>query len=214
MPKHAKSTRKGFAESGEPAFDPSSPLGSLTGPERKLALRFARYFARVIDAAPPSARRVALREANDARAIDLLLRQANPDLDADPLLAARSRGFEMKERLLEKAGGSLTVLQVAELLGMSRQAVNKAIKAARLIAYEDKAGHYRLPACQFEDDRILRGLPDVLRALPVEGFWSRLSFLLAEDPMLGGVEPVVALKAGLKENVLLAARHFGEQTGS
>lgn len=213
MPRHARG-RKGLAESGEAAFEPSSPLGRLTGPEKKLALRFARYFARVIDAAPPSTRRVALREASDARAIDLLLRQANPDIDADPLLAARSRGFDMKERLLERAGGSLTVRQVADLLGTSRQAVNKAIKAGRLIAYEDKAGHYRLPACQFEDDRIVPGLPDVLNALPVEGFWSRLSFLLAEDAMLGGLGPVAALKAGMKEEVLSAARHFGQQNGS
>lgn len=212
MPKHVAG--KGLADSGESSFEPSSPLASLTAPERKLALRFARYFAKVIDAAPPSARRVALREVNDARAIDLLLRQANPDVDADPLLAARSRGFEMKERLLEKAGGSLTVMQAAERLGTSRQAVNKAIKAGRLIAYEDKAGHYRLPACQFEDDRILPGLPDVLKALSVEGFWSRLSFLLAEDAMLRSLDPLAALKAGMKEDVLSAARHFGEQTGA
>lgn len=191
-----------------------TPSGARTGAEKQLALKVSRYFIRLIEAVPDSTKRVALRERSDARAVDLLLRQATPEIEAGPLMPARSRGFEMKEGLLGKAGGALAVIAAAALLKSSRQAVNKAIKSGRLIAYEDKAGHYRLPACQFEDDRILPGLPDVLRALPVEGFWSRLSFLLAEDAALEGMDPISALKAGKTEAVVSAARHFGEQSGA
>ncbi len=197
----------------KPARGPRLRDAARQGAERRLQAKVGRYFSRVIAAAPDSTKRVALRENSDARAIDLLLRQAVPDLAGDPLAAARLRGFEQKERLLERAGGALTVMQAAELLGTSRQAVNKAIKAGRLLAYADKQGHYRLPTCQFAGREILPGLAETLRALPMTGFWSRLSFLTASDPLLGGKDPVASLRAGRIADVLTAARHFGGEAG-
>ena len=54
----------------------------------------------------------------------------------DPLAAARIRGLQMKRELLERAGGTLQPREVAELLGMSRQAVGKRRRAGKLIAVQ------------------------------------------------------------------------------
>ena len=45
--------------------------------------------------------------------------------DGDPLIRAKLRGIEHRKRILEKLGGTLSAEQVAELIGISRQAVDK-----------------------------------------------------------------------------------------
>lgn len=104
----------------------------------------------------------------------------------------------------------LSVREVSRRFGLSPKCIEKALHEGRLIANEE-AGVRRLPACQFMDRGILNGLPDVLCALPVAGFWTRLSFLLAELPEAGYRTPIEALHAGEAAEVVRAARQYGEQ---
>lgn len=134
---------------------------------------------------------------------------AKRDTTAGSLFAARCRSVHLKERLTEAAGGMLTMQEVSRRFGLSPQCIEKALHEKRLIA-DEKAGVRRLSACQFVDRGILNGLPDALSALPVVGFWSRLSFLVAGLPEAGYRTPIEALRASKAAEVVYAARRYGE----
>ena len=128
----------------------------------------------------------------------------------DPEAALLAEGARLKSDLLERAGGALGVGQVASLLRVSRQAVDKRRKAGKLIAVP--AGEdYAYPACQFTDEGVVAGLDKALGVMPVQDPWMRLEWLLTEDDVLEGSSPLVALKLGsVREVVELAAGHGGE----
>ncbi len=81
------------------------------------------------------------------------------------MLAARLRGFERKREMLEIAGGALTVDQVSDLLGMSRQAFNKRRAANQLLGLTQAKRGYTYPAFQFEDGKTVSDLSEVLAEL-------------------------------------------------
>lgn len=205
------SAKRKRGEARSPAGGTGGKRKARVGHEHPLATRFRVLLGRVIDAAPEDVKRVALKERDDGRALTLVLSHANPEVPADPLTVPRLRGFGQKDRLLEKAGGALTVAQAANRLGVSRQAVHKAIRSGRLIAYDVKGGARMLPACQFSGDGILKGLPEVLAALTVTGFWTRMSFLMGKVPELGFRSRIETLGDGVIAPVVEAARRYGEQ---
>src|SRR5580692_1402853 len=53
---------------------------------------------------------------------------------AEPLAPAFIRGIEAKRRLIEENGGTLTAEQVGQLIGISRQAVEKRRTQGKLVA--------------------------------------------------------------------------------
>jgi hypothetical protein len=128
----------------------------------------------------------------------------------DPEAALLAEGAKLKSDLLERAGGTLGVGQVAGLLRVSRQAVDKRRKAGKLIAVP--AGQdYVYPACQFTDEGIVPGLDKSLEAMPIRDPWMRLEWLLTEDDALEGMSPLAALKSGaIRQVVELAAGHGGD----
>jgi hypothetical protein len=128
----------------------------------------------------------------------------------DPEAALLAEGARLKSDLLERAGGALGVGQVASLLRVSRQAVDKRRKAGKLIAVP--AGEdYAYPACQFTDEGVVAGLDKALGVMPIQDPWMRLEWLLTEDDVLEGSNPLAALKLGsVREVVELAAGHGGE----
>jgi hypothetical protein len=64
-----------------------------------------------------------------------LLSELLEDLkQAEPLAPAFIRGIEAKRRFIEENGGALTSDQVAQIIGISRQAVEKRRNAGKLIA--------------------------------------------------------------------------------
>jgi hypothetical protein len=129
----------------------------------------------------------------------------------DPLAAARVRGLQMKGELLERAGGTLQPREVAELLGISRQAVGKRRRVGKLIAV--RMGHrgYEYPACQFEDTGVIRDLDEVLGAFAddVEA-WMQVAFLVNPNESLGGESPLDLLRQGKVDSVVRVARVHGE----
>jgi hypothetical protein len=127
----------------------------------------------------------------------------------DRLAAARKRAVEIKRQLLEAEGGAMPVTEVARHLGISKQAVDKRRRVRKLLALETPRG-FLYPAWQFADDGVLPGLEEVLAAL--EGTpWEQASWFLTGDSHLSDRKPLDVLRRGDAQQVLRAARAYGEQ---
>jgi hypothetical protein len=135
--------------------------------------------------------------------------------EKDPLAEARLKGLEEQRRLLREAGGAVGAIEAAEILGISRQAVDARRKKGRLLAVAAGRRGWRYPMAQFDgasEDGVVRGLERVLAAIDDEGGWMRLAFLLSPEERLGGERPLDALRRGEVEAVGRAARLYGEHS--
>src|SRR3984885_12332628 len=94
----------------------------------------------------------------------------------DSFIAAKFRGLKRKQQMLEAAGGALTSEKVAEVLKISRQAVDKRRAANQLLALTQGRRGYSYPSFQFEDGKTLSGLDQVLAKLNALDPWMQLSF--------------------------------------
>jgi hypothetical protein len=129
----------------------------------------------------------------------------------DPLARARQRGIKAMRKLLDAEGGSLGAGEVADLCGITPQAVNKRREAGTLLALRLGRREYSYPGWQFDQKgRPLSGLTDVLRSVHTDDPWMALSFFLTPDTRLGGKTPLAALREGKLEAVKAAASQFGE----
>jgi hypothetical protein len=129
----------------------------------------------------------------------------------DPLIAAKLRGLKLRQQMLESSGGTLASEQVAEVLGISRQAVDKRRSAYQLLALTQGRRGYRYPNFQFDEGKTLRGLKEVLGELKALDPWMRLNFFTSAHERLDGKTPIKALHDGLVEEVKSAASGYGEQ---
>ena len=128
----------------------------------------------------------------------------------DPLLAAKIRGLKRKRQMLEIAGGALSSGQVAEVLNISRQAVDKRRSANQLLALTQGRRGYSYPSFQFEDGKTIRGLEQVLGQLTVLDPWMQMAFFTSPNERLEGITPIEGLQKGLIEEVANAASGYGE----
>jgi len=127
--------------------------------------------------------------------------------DSDPLAAARLRGIEAKHKLLESGGGTVSSTRAAEILKLTRQAVDKRRKEGKLLGLELGKRGYQYPSWQFG----LKGLEDVLSALGVQDFWEKVSFFLNPNDLLEDQTPLEVLTKGEKvDDVIRAAQVYGE----
>jgi len=131
--------------------------------------------------------------------------------DADPLIRAKLRGIEHRKRILEKLGGTLSAEQVSELIGISRQAVDRRRSQNQLIGLTQGKRGYAYPAFQFEDGKTLDGLKEVLDALSGHDPWMQSIFFANGNDRLNGRTPLDALRQGKTEAVVRAAEAYGEQ---
>jgi hypothetical protein len=129
----------------------------------------------------------------------------------DPFIAAKLRGLKRKQQMLETAGGALTSEQAAEVLGISRQAVDKRRAAAQLLALTQGRRGYSYPSFQFEDGKPITGLEEVLAELKELDPWMQMVFFTSPNERLGDRTPLERLKKGLVSEVKAAATGFGEQ---
>src|SRR5260370_3158942 len=104
----------------------------------------------------------------------------------DPIVASKLRGFELRQEMLKKAEGVLSSGKVAELLKLSRQAVDKRRAANQLLALTQGRRGYSYPSFQFEDGKTLDGLEEVLRRLSALDPSMELRFLTSPQKQLGG----------------------------
>jgi hypothetical protein len=129
---------------------------------------------------------------------------------AEPLAPAFIRGIEAKRQLIDGHGGSMTAEQVAQSLGITRQAVEKRRRAGKLIALTTGRYGYRYPVWQFTESGSVPGLEAVLSVLSPHDEWMQAAFFVGRNPYLENRTPIETLKAGETEDVLTAAEIFGE----
>ena len=72
---------------------------------------------------------------------------------------AIQRGALARKEMEEDEGGSRSSEQIAELLNITRQAVDQRRRARKLIAWQDAVGHWRFPVWQFDETG--RPFPDL-----------------------------------------------------
>lgn len=122
-----------------------------------------------------------------------------------PRARALLRGIEIAEQDLKAAGGTFGLDDVMRLLRISRQAIDKKVKADALLAVPGPGNERRYPVCQFRSDGIVPGLREVLQALPSRNPWARLNFLVNPDPRMAGARPCERLQRGDVAAVIEAA---------
>jgi hypothetical protein len=191
------------------ASNDASAARLQTPAERALMARISRYFARAIQALPNEDQAAALAASSDILAvIETLARQS---AQASPEAAVRLRGAVGRQRLLHEEGGVIGPAQVAELLGVSRQAVGQRRTAGKLLGIPGPGG-YRYPLWQFTGAEVLPGLAKVLAALAGHDPWTVLRFFLNGNLALPESQrPLDALRLGQLDAVLRAARLYDEQ---
>jgi hypothetical protein len=129
----------------------------------------------------------------------------------DPFIAAKFRGLKRKQQMLKAVGGALTSEQVAEVLGISRQAVDKRRASNRLLALTQGRRGYSYPSFQFEDGKTITGLEEILEELKELDPWMQLVFFTTPSERLGERAPVEKLKNGVVSEVKAVASGYGEQ---
>jgi len=130
-------------------------------------------------------------------------------LPADPLAAARLRGLELKQNLLQSDGGSRTTAELAAILQVSPQAITKRRNEGKLIAVELATKGFHYPAWQLD----LPGLNPILQAMRDRDGWEQISFFLNPNDALAGKRPLDALRRKQipVELVVEAAKAYSEQ---
>jgi hypothetical protein len=128
----------------------------------------------------------------------------------EPLAPAFIRGIQAQRRLLEEHGGTLTGEQVADILGITRQAVEKRRRAGKLLALTLGRHGYRYPVWQFTGSGVLPGFEDVLLVLSPHDEWMQMAFFVSGNPRLDNRTPIEMLKARKLERVLNAAEAYGK----
>jgi hypothetical protein len=128
----------------------------------------------------------------------------------DPLISARLRGLRMREQLLSSEGGVCSTREMADALGVTRQAVDKRRKSATLIGVRLGKRGFMYPVWQIGLD----GLDRVLAELQGYDPWTRLAFMLTPNSWLRERTPLDALRNGEIEQVVEAAQGYGEQVAT
>lgn len=128
----------------------------------------------------------------------------------DALAAARARGMKRQLDLLDEEGGALGAQEVADLLGISRQAVDLRRASGKLLAIDLGLRKNLYPRWQFTEEGILAGLEEALAVLRAEATtpWSCLRFFLSGNLRLDGDRPLDRLRRGETAPVLRAAKEF------
>jgi hypothetical protein len=141
-----------------------------------------------------------------------------PAENQQALKRAQARAAVAKMDLLKRAD-MLTGAQLAERLGLTRATVDKRRTERKLLALDfgTKRG-FRYPAWQgdlVQDADARATFEQVLHLLGAEGNWSQYRFLTQVAPVLGGINPTDALRAGRRDEVLRAAESWaaGAQGG-
>ena len=187
-------------------------LGTTSGAVVFLT-RGLRALTRLAEAIPPEALTEAATADSDYAVLVAALEKpaALAELQRlDPLAEARLRGLATRQQLLAAEGGVLSGEEVAKLLGISRQAVDKRRRTGRLLALPVGSHRMAYPSWQFTTDGILRGWEEVLGDLRQHDPWMQLAFMLSGNSGLEGTVPVVALRRGQVAAVRRAARLYGE----
>ncbi|MGL5793084.1 MAG: type IV toxin-antitoxin system AbiEi family antitoxin domain-containing protein [Waterburya sp.] len=127
----------------------------------------------------------------------------------DPLAKAKLRGLKLKQQLIEAEGGCGNSEEIAEMLGVSRQAINQRRQRGKLIGLSRGKGKYIYPLWQFTDEgKTLLGLEVVLENLFQVDPWMQVTFFLNPNLRLENQTPLAMLRKGEIEPVVVSAIAF------
>lgn len=187
---------------------------SPAAPQRDTALyrawraRIDRYLDQAFQSMSNEGRVAALSAPDDFWAFFETL-VLSPAQASDPERRTLMRNEIIRKRMLESRGGCLTAPQLAQVLGISRQAVNQRRLAGTLLGVLD-GGRYVYPRCQLDRSCMatLPGLKQMLDILRDKGAdpWTIFLFLASEQDALEGAAPIDVLAAGARDPALRAAR--------
>jgi hypothetical protein len=160
---------------------------------------------RIAGSAPTKTLTEALAAPTDVGSLAQLLSRSevvgSAVTELDPLAPALARNVAHRQRLLTLAGGTLSADEVGQILGITRQAVDKRRRAGTLLTVQEGSA-WRYPACQFADGKVMAGIPEVVRGFSSASPWVKLDFLLTPDTVLAGRTALEALKAGDRDEVV------------
>jgi excisionase family DNA binding protein len=132
----------------------------------------------------------------------------------DKLVNAMARGLTVREKMAAEEGGSMSADEAARQLGVSKQSVLNMYHAGEVLAWRtEKQGAFRFPFWQFDGDRRLVGLKDVLarmNARLVLDDWGKIGFFLQTHEILDNRRPLDLLRENKVEPVLKAADAYVE----
>lgn len=153
-----------------------------------------------------------LAERDEAALLDALARPGSvlgaSAADVDTRWAAlKAEGRMAAQAWLAAEGGTIGPEQVAQRLGLTRQAVHNRMRRGRLIAVPGDHGA-RYPVWQFADGGMLAGIEPVIAVLVGIEPALVVQFFLSGRSTLGGDRPIDALRAGRADAVLAAAIDF------
>jgi hypothetical protein len=118
-----------------------------------------------------------------------------PIADLDPEAIDLAKEIEHCDALLRRAVGTYSVTEVAQLLGISWQAVDKRRQNGALLAIRQRSDwHY--PRAQFHERETLPNLPEVVKGMAETGPWVTPDFLVTPNTVLLGLTPRDALLKG------------------
>ena len=127
----------------------------------------------------------------------------------DPLAKAKLRGLKLKKQLIEAEGGYGNSEEIAEMLGVSRQAINQRRQRGKLIGLSRGKGKYIYPLWQFTDTgKTILGLEAVLEKLSEVDPWTQVTFFLNPNVRLENNTPLEMLRKGEVETVIISAIAF------
>jgi hypothetical protein len=132
----------------------------------------------------------------------------------DKLANALARGLSVRQKMATEEGGSMSAEEAARQLGMTKQSVLNLYHAGKVLAWRtEKQGSLRFPVWQFDGDRRLSGLDEVMAQLSKAVMlddWAKIGFFLQTHERLGGRRPLDLLRENKLADVLHAARAHGE----
>jgi hypothetical protein len=129
----------------------------------------------------------------------------------DPLTPAKLRGLRQREELLRAEGGTISAEAAANLLRLTRQAVDKRRRVGRLIGLSTGRRGYAYPSWQFNSEGgTLQGLETILAELKDHDPWMQTTFMLSPNMALDGETPLAGIRRGELDRVRHAALLYGE----
>lgn len=132
--------------------------------------------------------------------------------DNTALLDGMAAQAMARRRALHEQGLLLTSAQICNLLGITRQALSRAVGARRMFAVDGPGGAQWYPAFyggSTANRRDIEKVSGVLGDLPGDAKWQ---FFTTPKHSLGGRTPVEALEGGALESVLRSAAEVRERS--
>lgn len=142
----------------------------------------------------------------------------NTRVPAHELRKARRRRENLEKFYdqLQELGGTVKVNAVADILGITRQAVNARLKKNRLLAFKHN-GDFIFPIFQFAEKGLLPGFEEVMQAFDTDTHpMLRLGFLQSPIDVNGtGVmkTPIQIMQDGVNPEELELAKRAANQSG-